>query len=181
MHKQLREFAQETCQTTWLKRAAWGILALLIIAGLPIGASAQSNPASVQSNLSPTFSFPIVGIINGQSARVSVFNRTGSPGDLPPDVCDVELVFLDRTGVVRALSTIKGLRSGQSVNLDISASRLQFEAGKRHALRAFVRVSSLSPQLPPDVCKPSVEIYDETTGGTIFEGWPPEPDLPAPQ
>ena len=137
------------------------MLALLIIAGLPIAASAQSN-----SN--PTFSFPIVAVINGQSARVSIANRTGSPGDLPPDVCDVSLVFLDRTGVVRARSTIKGLGAGQSAHLDLSASKLQFETGLRHSLRAFVRVSALSAQLPPDVCKPSIEIYDEASGETKY-------------
>ncbi len=174
MLKQFVKVLQPIRQTTRLARATWGMLALLIVAGLPIAASAQSNP-------NPTFSFPIVAVINGQSARVSVANRTGSPGDLPPDVCDVSLVFLDRTGIVRAQSTIKGLGSGQSVHLDLSASKLQYETGKRHALRAFVRVSALSAQLPPDVCKPSVEIYDEATGETKFYTSPPDPDLPAPQ
>ena len=181
MFKQSVGFSPATRRITWLTQVAFGMLALLLVAGLPIAASAQSNLTSVQPNPSPTFSFPIVAVINGQSARVSVFNRTGSPGDLPPDVCDVELVFLDRTGVVRALSTIKGLRSGQSMNLDLSASKLQYETGKRHALRAFVRVSALSSQLPPDVCKPSVEIYDETTGESKVYTSPPDPDLPAPQ
>ncbi len=174
MLNQFVRVLQPIRQTTWLARAAWGMLALLIFAGLPIAASAQSNP-------NPTFSFPIVAVTNGQSARVSVANRTGSPGDLPPDVCDVSLVFLDRTGIVRAQSTIKGLGPGQSVHLDLSASKLQYETGKRHALRAFVRVSALSAQLPPDVCKPSVEIYDEATGETKFYTSPPDPDLPAPQ
>jgi hypothetical protein len=174
MFKQSVGSSPETRQTTWLPKAACGMLALLIIAGLPIAASTQSNP-------NPTFSFPIVAVINGQSARVSVANRTGSPGDLPPDVCDVELVFLDRTGIVRAQSTIKGLGPGQSAHLDLSASKLLFESGKRHALRAFVRISALSPQLPADVCKPSVEIYDEATGETRFYTSPPDPDLPAPQ
>lgn len=181
MSKQFVRVAQPLRQMSWRPLAVWGMLALLIIGGLPIAASAQSDPTSVQPRPNPTFSFPIVAVINGQSARVSVANRTGSPGDLPPDVCDVELVFLDRTGIIRAQSPLTRLRSGQSAHLDLSASKLQYETGLRHSLRAFVRVSALSRQLPPDVCKPSVEIYDETTGETIFEGWPPEPDLPAPQ
>jgi hypothetical protein len=174
MFKQRVGFSPATRRIALLNRAALGILALFIVAGLPMAATAQSNT-------NPTFSFPIVAVINGQSARVSVANRTGSPGDLPPDVCDVSLVFLDRTGVVRARSTIKGLGAGQSAHLDLSASKLQFETGLRHSLRAFVRVSALSAQLPPDVCKPSVEIYDEATGETKFYTSPPDPDLPAPQ
>jgi hypothetical protein len=52
---------------------------------------------------------------------------------------------------------------------------------RRKQLRAFVRVSSLSRSLPPDPCRPSVEVYDGSTGNTKFMHPPPEPELPAVQ
>jgi hypothetical protein len=172
MYKQLVGFSQETRQASKLSAVTWGMLILLIAAGSAITASAQSN-----SNL--TFTFPIFGIIDGQSARLNIVNRTGSPGDLPPDVCDVELQFLDSMGRVRAQATIKGLAAGQAVHLDLSAGKLQDESTRRHELRAFVRVSALSGQLPPDVCRPSVEVYSESTGATKYYSCPPDPDRPA--
>ena len=152
--------------------AVLGALAFLIAAISP-------NVAYSQTSSNPTFTFPMAAIIEGQSARLNVVNRTGSPGDLPPDVCDVELQFLDRKGVVRAESTIKGLAPGHAAYLDLSATDLRDQAGRRHELRAFVRVSAVSGLLPPDVCKPSLEVYAESTGETKFYGWPPEPDRPA--
>ncbi|MGC2109224.1 MAG: hypothetical protein WA655_06875 [Candidatus Korobacteraceae bacterium] len=63
--------------------------------------------------------------------------------------------------------------------MDLSASRLRDEPGKRHELRAFVSITTREgSKLPPDVCKPSVKIYDEATGGTKFYSSPPDPDLP---
>jgi hypothetical protein len=122
----------------------------------------------------------MVAVIAGQSARLNVVNRTGSPGNLPPDVCDVQLVFLDRTGAVRLQTKITAVDSGQAVFVDLSASKLTYELGKRHELRAFVRVTTRQgSQLPPDVCKPSVEIYDEATGETKVFRAPPDPDMPA--
>lgn len=171
MLKQCVGFAPKTGQTPWLARAAWGLL-VLFIAGASIKASSQST-----SN--PTFTFPMVGIIEGQSVRLNIVNRTGSPGNLPPDVCDVDLQFLDATGAVRAQATIKGLAPGQAAHLDLSASSLRDEPNRRHELRAFVRVSAINGLLPPDVCKPSLEVYAESTGATKFYSFAPDPDRPA--
>lgn len=175
MNKQLVGFLQITRLASWLTTAALGIVALLITAGSPIKATAQDNPNA-------TFTFPMAAVVEGESARLNIVNRTGSPGDLPPDVCDVTLQFMDRLGVVRAKFSISGLASGHARFLDLSASKLGDEVGVRHELRAFVKVTTRQgSQLPPDVCKPSVEIYDEASGGTKFLYGPPEPDLPAPQ
>lgn len=167
MSKQLVGFSEETRRSSWLSAAACSVLILFMTAGLPSAASAQSSS-------DPTFTFPMFGIIEGQSARLNVVNRTGSPGDLPPDVCDVELLFLDSTGAVRAQFAIKGLAPGHAVHLDLSAGKLQDELTRRHELRAFVRVSGLSGQLPPDVCRPSLEVYSEATGATKFYSNPPD-------
>jgi len=121
----------------------------------------------------------MIAVIEGQSARLNVVNRTGSPGDLPPDVCDVLLKFVDRTEAVRLQTWIRGVTSGQAVHLDLSASKLRDDPDRRHELRAFVRITTRkSSQLPPDVCKPSVEIYDEGTGETKALLAPPDPDIP---
>ena len=171
MNKQLVGL-QATRQSFWLTTAAFGMLILLIAAGSPIKASAQSN-----SN--PTFTFPMAAVVEGETARLNIVNRTGSPGNLPPDVCDVTLQFVDRLGTVRAQLRFSALASGHAGFLDLSASKLGGGAGVRHEVRAFVKVTTAQgSQLPPDVCKPSVEVYDETTGETKFLYGPPEPDLP---
>jgi hypothetical protein len=175
MYKQRRRFTQETCHTTWLTTAALAIVTLLIAAGSPMKATAQDNPNA-------TFTFPMAAVVQGESARLNIVNRTGSPGNLPPDVCDVTLQFVDRLGAVRAQFSISGLASGHAGYLDISASKLGGGAGVRHELRAFVKVTTRQgSKLPSDVCKPSVEIYDEASGETKYLTSPPEPDLPAPQ
>jgi hypothetical protein len=83
---------------------------------------------------------------------------------------------------VNVLSFPRGLEAGHAVHLDLSAGNLRDERGNRHELRAFAAVTTRDgSQLPPDVCKPSVETYNEFTGGTKFYSSPPDPDLPAPQ
>jgi hypothetical protein len=175
MYKQLVRFLQPTRLMSWLTAVALGLVAVLITAGSPIKATAQDNPNAA-------FTFPMAAVVEGETARLNIVNRTGSPGNLPPDVCDVTLQFVDRLGVVRAQSSIKALASGHAGFLDLSASRLGGGAGVRHELRAFVKVTThQGSQLPPDVCKPSVEIYEEASGATKYLFCPPEPDLPPPQ
>jgi hypothetical protein len=175
MHKQLVSFLQRSRQVSWPTTVALGLVVLLIAGGSPIKASAQDNPNA-------TFTFSMAAVVEGETARLNIVNRTGSPGNLPPDVCDVTLQFVDRLGVVRAQSSIRGLASGHAGFLDLSASKLGGGAGVRHELRAFVKVTTRQgSQLPPDVCKPSVEIYEEASGATKYLFCPPDPDLPAPQ
>jgi hypothetical protein len=158
-----------------LTTAALAMLALLMAAGTSIKASAQSN-----SN--PTFTFPMTAVVEGETARLNIVNRTGSPGNLPPDVCDVTLEFVDRLGAVRAQVKLGALASGHAGYLDLSASKLGGGAGLRHEVRAFVKVTTAQgSQLPSDVCKPSVEVYDEATGETKYYTSPPDPDLPVVQ
>ncbi len=175
MYARLVSFSQRTRQVSWFAISALTLLALLVAGGLPILATAQDNPNA-------TFSFPMAAVVEGETARLNIVNRTGSPGNLPPDVCDVTLQFVDRLGAVRAQVSIRGLASGHAGFLDLSASKLGGGAGVRHELRAFVTVTTRQgSQLPPDVCKPSVEIWEEASGATKYFGFPPEPDLPAPQ
>ena len=175
MYKQLVRFSQKIRQASWLATSALTLLALLIAAGSPIKATAQDNPNA-------TFTFPMAAVVEGETARLNIVNRTGLPGNLPPDVCDVTLEFVDRLGTVRAKFSITGLASGHAGFLDFPASKLGGGAGVRHELRAFVKVTThQGSQLPPDVCKPSVEIYDEASGATKYLTSPPDPDLPAPQ
>ena len=175
MQKLLVGFLQTIRQVYWLTTLALGLMALIITAGSPVKASAQDNPNA-------TFTFPMAAVVEGETARLNIVNRTGSPGNLPPDVCDVTLQFVDRSGAVRGHFSITGLESGHARYLDLSAARLGGGAGVRHELRAFVKVTTRQgSQLPPDVCKPSVEIYDEASGATKYFSNPPDPDLPAPQ
>jgi hypothetical protein len=175
MNKQLVGSLRLPRLVSWPTLAAVVMLTLLIALGSPIKAFAQDNPNA-------TFTFPMAAVVEGETARLNIVNRTGSPGNLPPDVCDVTLEFVDRLGVVRAQFSINPLASGHAGYLDISASKLGGGSGVRHELRAFVKVTTRQgSKLPPDVCKPSVEIYDEGSGATKYLHCPPEPDLPAPQ
>ncbi len=175
MYKEPARFSEQSRQASWLATAALTLFTLLITAGSPVNAFSQTN-------FNPTFTFPMSAVIQGESARLNIVNRSGSPGNLPPDVCDVVLLFLDKTGVVRGGSSIKSLAAGHATYVDLSANKLNYESGKRHELRAFVSVTTRgNKQLPPDVCKPSLEIYNEATGATKYFGWPPDPELPAPQ
>jgi hypothetical protein len=81
--------------------------------------------------------------------------------------------------LLRAERKVTALASGQALYLDLSASKLIDERGYRHELRAIVMVTTrVGSQLPPDVCKPSVEVYDEVTGETKVYTSPPDPDEP---
>ena len=137
---------------------------------------------SQKTVVNPTYTFPLVGIVSGETMRLNIVNRSGSPGDLPPDVCNVELILLDGYGRTQSESTVSNLAAGHATHLDLRADDLKGNFGIRRELRAFVRVIlPVGIVLPPDVCRPSTEVYYESTGGTKFYTSPPDPDLPAVQ
>lgn len=163
-------------KASWLKLTAPVALAVFGFAGWSTKAHSQQTPSN------PTYTFPLVGIVSGETLRLNIVNRSGSPGDLPPDVCDVELRLVDGYGRIQAESTVSALAAGHANHLDLRADDVKGNFGTRRELRAFVRVIlPVGGVLPPDVCRPSTEVYYESTGGTKFLGWPPDPDLPAVQ
>ena len=157
----------------------FALAAVCLAALVTVGPTPQAQAQNYQTVA--TYSFPMVGVVVGETIRLNVVNRTGGPGDLPPDPCRVDLQILDHRGNLQAQYVVDVLDSGQATHLDLQAANVRGVYTRRRELRAFVRVSSSSRSFPPDPCKPSVEVYDGTTGGTKFVFPPGPPDLPAAQ
>ena len=127
--------------------------------------------------------FGMVGITRGQTLRLNVVNLVTVPaGQFPPDPCRVVLSFRNAQG--QPFSNSDGqpirrtveLQAGESAFLDLNGdmfggpSTNADTAPGRVQLRPFVRVLQ-SPgdpdrQLPPDPCRATMEVFDNTSGRT---------------
>jgi hypothetical protein len=150
-----------------LKLAA-GILAAVVIG---VGVLARSAGAF---NPQPDPPFAMVGIAQGQTARLNLVN-TGSPAALPPP-CRARLRFLDADGNVLANLRAEAV-ADHATFLDYTASFAPNNtvgdtvAPARAEIRAAVHF--IDDQIPPP-CRVNVEIFDNTTGRTSIQ-LPPGP------
>jgi hypothetical protein len=140
----------------------------------------------------PERGFGMVGIAHGQTMRLNVVNL--SPPDpnrqYPPDPCRVVLSFRNADGQPftnndgQPIRRVVELQAGESAFLDLNADAFAppstnadvAPAPARLQLRPFVRVLASPPdpnkQLPPDPCRASMEVFDNTSGRTsIFAGF----------
>ena len=112
--------------------------------------------------------FGMVGIAEGQTARLNVVNLGNADPLHPPDPCRVELQFFDADGNAIAGSRAR-VRPGQAVSLDYVASFVPADiaTGAVVAARAEIRpaVNTDTGLLPPQ-CRATVEIFDNSTGRT---------------
>lgn len=146
----------------------WLVIAVSVAAGV-LG---LTPPPAVEAAPTPHMRFGMVGIVQGQTARL---NLVSIAPDSPDRTCVAELAFLDGAGMVVASSTER-LAPGQAVFLDFGLERLDIRPGQRVQLRALVRF------VVPDVgdrgarrCQsdPSaafvgtVEVFDNETGQTM--------------
>jgi len=144
--------------------------------------------------------FGMVGLTRGQTMRLNVVNLT--PPDpnrqYPPDPCRVLLSFRNAAGQPftnsdgQPIRRVVELQAGESAFLDLNADAFAppstdadvAPGPARLQLRPFVRVLASPPdpsrQFPPDPCRASMEVFDNTSGRTsIFAAGfqpPPEPD-----
>jgi hypothetical protein len=132
--------------------------------------------------------FGMVGITRGQTLRLNIVNLANPPDpdrQLPPDPCHVVLSFRDAAGqpfrngdgqVIRREVT---LQSGESAFLDLNgdifggpSTNADTTGPARLQLRPFVRVLQSPPdpdrQLPPDPCRATGEVFNNTTLQTSF-------------
>jgi hypothetical protein len=149
---------------------------------------AHAMPTAVEDQAS----FGMVGITFGQTVRLNIVNLV-QPSDttLPPGVCRVVLSFRDVNG--RPFTDANGqvvrrevsLQSGEAAFLDLNGDLFAPPSTNgvgRLQMRPFARVVSepRSPagNFPPDPCRATMEVFDNTTGRTtIFsEGFEPPPD-----
>jgi len=141
-----------------------GVILLLIHAPVV----AQERVAQVASILpNPTFSFGMIGIGTGQTARLNVVNlvRTAPPvaislGQVP---CKVELDFYDGQGKLVQQKTVANLGFGQADFLDLARSQLNTTLAHVD-VSAAVKVGSSQSFF----CNISttLEVFDNVTGAT---------------
>jgi hypothetical protein len=109
-----------------------------------------------------TFDFGMVGIVAGQTARLSIVNTLDSP-ELP---CSLVVMFLDSEGDVVKGPEIRTLRPGHATFLDYGNPNLR--QGERLEIRALVEVNLDSPATH-HACRrfiPAVEVFDNLSGIT---------------
>jgi hypothetical protein len=148
-------------------KLAVGILAAVVIG---IGVLARSVGAF---NPQPDPPFGMVGIAQGQTARLNLVN-TGSPAELAPP-CRAHLRFLDANGNVLA-SLRAEAAADHATFLDYAASFAPINTvgdavgPARAEIRAAVQFTD--DQFAPP-CRVNVEIFDNTTGRTSILYAPP--------
>lgn len=140
--------------------------------------------------------FGMVGITRGQTLRPNVVNLvTLSDGQYPPDPCRVVLTFRNAQGQPfrnsdgQPIRQVVELQAGQSAFLDLNGDMFigpptnANTPSLRVQLRPFVRVLTAPPdperQFPPDPCRATGEVFDNTTlqtslvlPGVERMGWP---------
>jgi hypothetical protein len=132
----------------------------------------------------PPGKFGMVGITRGQTLRLNVVNLvTLSEGQVPPDPCRVVLSFRNAQGQPfrnsddQPIRRVVELQAGESAFLDLNGdmfggpSTNADTAPLRVQLRPFVRVLTAPDpdrQVPPDPCRATGEVFDNTTLQTSF-------------
>lgn len=149
-------------------RLAVGIFAVGVI-----GASVLVRSAGA-FNPQPDPPFGMVGIAQGQTARLNLVN-TGSPAAFAPP-CRARLRFLDADGNVLANVRAEAV-ADHATFLDYAASFVPTNTVGDAAVpaRAQIRaaVHFIDDQVPPP-CRVNVEIFDNATGRTSVQ-FPPDP------
>jgi hypothetical protein len=188
----------------------WGALAVLAgVAATAAVAGHGGARAQTAARSRVRFSFPPVGLVPGQSIRVSVASLLPPPigdtpppigdqpppigelpppiGELPPPVGDtppptgdrVRLFLLDERGRRIADSGPRAIGPGRMEVVTVDRGRLPGGEPSGRLQVRAVVVMSSQSALPIDPCRPSVEILDGF-GRTVVLIPPPVGDLPPP-
>lgn len=145
----------------------------IAISGVVIGcaalAGAQGPSIPIPFN-SQTQTTPMVGISNGQVARLNALNP-GVPAPLATGaLCSAQLSFVDANGVTLKTKQVL-VAPGKSEPLDLDHdTEAGPDTGGRFELRAVVRIPPVGAAgAAPGFCTiiPSLEIFDADTGKTI--------------
>lgn len=148
-------------------------LVVLLAAGAAAGGARSRKAWAFNPQPEPPGRWGMFGIVEGQTARVSVVNTSDDPHGYPPGPCRVGLAFVDADGAVLKETRLT-LRPGQATALEF----IWFErsgASGRQDLRARIDIADLvdpgdrGPRLfTPGPCVPSVEVFETATGRTAF-------------
>jgi hypothetical protein len=158
-------------RTDWVKGRRLIALVVLLAAGAAAGGARSRKAWAFNPQPEPPGRWGMFGIVEGQTARVSVVNTSGDPR-VPAGSCRVALALVDSTGEVLKETRLT-LRPGQATALEF----IWFRSGAsgRQDLRARIDIADLfdpgdrGPRLVPSgPCVPSVEVYETATGRTAF-------------
>lgn len=143
---------------------------------LGIGAPAQAQVTSPVAGPSSDFSFGMVGLVRGETARLNVVNIGAATGYHIP--CVLLLAFVDSQGKVLK-QTFVSLQSGKAALLDLTVNDEMLEAHRdgdnddapqRIAIRGIGYNPLLGPAaIPvPLSCNllPTLELFDTRSGRT---------------
>jgi hypothetical protein len=136
---------------------------LLLISGI---VTAQERLAQVMpAQYTPTFSFGMIGLGTGQTARLNAVNlvRTPPPIAIAQVLCKVELDLYDSQGKLIKQKTVANLGYGQGDFLDLARSEITTTA--THVdVSGVVKVGSSQSYF----CgvSTSLEVFDSVTGAT---------------
>jgi len=140
--------------------------ALVSMAGLAVGQGTSMPVLFPQVQ-----TFGMVGLTEGQTARLNLLN----PGVLPPlatgAICSAQVSFLDSKGTVLKTAPISVL-PGQSVPFDLNRDTDVTSSDQRVQIRATIQIPAPSPVVvgPPQAfgCPlvPTLEIFNKDTGRT---------------
>ena len=112
-----------------------------------------------------------LGIIQGQTARVSVTLRRLANPRLPDDPVIARFQLLDTEGEVIAQSAEIRIRRGQTRYWDQPRAALpaSSEPGGRVQVRVRILITTLSNDLERTSLMPTIEVIDALTGGTVYQ------------
>jgi len=127
----------------------------------------------------PGKTFGLVGLVPGQTIRLTAVNVVAPDRFTPPDPCRVTFTLLGVDGiVVESSSEIVNPGLGAALDLPLPATVTAADANTVDAvpsqlqLRGVVTVASLKGDEPPDPCITSLEVFDSATGRTSTLLWP---------
>jgi hypothetical protein len=147
---------------------ALGIAAAVVLAGTALARTATAfNPQ-------PDPPFGMVGIAQGQTARLNLVNTASPNAVLLAPPCRARLRFLDADGNVLARLAVE-VPAGHATFLDYSPAFVGTNADVVGPARAEIRaaVTFLDEEVPPDPCRVNAEIFDNATGRTSILYAPP--------
>jgi hypothetical protein len=152
-----------------------------LLLGLLLAAACLPTVATATVDLNAdNESFGLLGIVAGQTARISVVN-TSAANSLP---CQVELRFVGASGAT--LLNADGfpqqsqvtLAPGASTSFDLRAPASAVDAANRVAVRPVLRrIPPLNPRTPRCALLASAELFDSVSGITTV-AIPTDPVLP---
>lgn len=147
------------------QKYAWGgLFAVLILAGVLSGTAGAFNPQPDPPG------FGMIGIVEGQTARLNLVHIASGDVPVPPDPCRALLRFFDGDGNVLARRRVD-VAPGRSTFLDFTPSFAPPIGDVLQPARAEIRAAVAfggDSLVPPDPCRITLEIFDNATGRTTI-------------